>query len=175
MITILKNNIKVLVIIEVLVFEFLPLKLYSQQKDSLQKSIVDQPNWTVLIDNANQESLSMRNVSDNALERDLKRNYDNWGNKDQEPFLMNEDSIILRIFYSETIFDLLTGLDDFKGRFVEMQMFTKPLVSVQLLLDKMEEYNKTLYLVVVSNERKRKCIISLDSTEYKLFGIHSDQ
>ena len=117
----------------------------------------------------------MRDSSNNALEKDLKQTSDNWGNKDQDSFYMHEDSIFYRVFFAESIFNLLTVVDDFKERFIEMQMYTKPYDAVQLLLNEMAKHNKTLFYIMVSKESNRKRMIPLVATEYKLFGIHTNR
>ena len=157
----------------VVTFIIFPSELNAQQEYTTRNPIGDNTNWIQLIDNANRKSLSMRDSSDNALEKDLKRNLDNWGNKDQKPFYMHMDSIFYRVFYAENIFNILTEVDDFKERFIEMQMYRQTYDAVQVLLNEMAEHNKTLYLLMVSKETNRQLMIPLYANEYKLFGIHA--
>ena len=157
----------------VVTFIIFPSELNAQQEYTTRNPIGDNTNWIQLIDNANRKSLSMRDSSDNALEKDLKRNLDNWGNKDQKPFSMHMDSIFYRVFYAENIFNILTEVDDFKERFIEMQMYRQTYDAVQVLLNEMAEHNKTLYLLMVSKETNRQLMIPLYANEYKLFGIHA--
>lgn len=162
-----------LLILMVVTFIIFPSELNAQQEYTTRNPIGDNTNWIQLIDNANRKSLSMRDSSDNALEKDLKRNLDNWGNKDQKPFYMHMDSIFYRVFYAENIFNILTEVDDFKESFIEMQMYIQPYDAVQVLLNEMAEHNKTLYLLMVSKETNRQLMIPLYANEYKLFGIHA--
>lgn len=157
----------------VVTFIIFPSELNAQQEYTTRNPIGDNTNWIQLIDNANRKSLSMRDSSDNALEKDLKRNLDNWGNKDQKPFYMHMDSIFYRVFYAENIFNILTEVDDFKESFIEMQMYIQTYDAVQVLLNEMAEHNKTLYLLMVSKETNRQLMIPLYANEYKLFGIHA--
>lgn len=171
-------NRKIKLILPTLVVVFFiifPSGLNAQQENTTHNSIEDKTNWIQLVDNANRQALSMRDSSNNALEKDLKQTSDNWGNKDQDSFYMHEDSIFYRVFFAESIFNLLTVVDDFKERFIEMQMYTKPYDAVQLLLNEMAKHNKTLFYLMVSKESNRKRMIPLVATEYKLFGVHTNR
>jgi len=165
--------LQIMFTILMVIFIVFPSVLNAQQENTIYGSNGGEPNWSQLIVNANRKALSMRDSADNALERDLKRNLDSWGNKNMEPFYMHVDSIFYRVFYAENVFDLLAEVDDFKERFIKMQMYTRPYDAVQLLLNEMAEYNKTLYLLMVSKETNRQRMIPLDATDYKLFGIHA--
>lgn len=171
----IKKTIQIMLSLLVVGLIIFPLGLNAQQENTTCSFDGGGPNWTQLIEKANREALSKGDSVDNALERDLRRNLDNWGNKDQEPFYMHVDSIFYRVFYAENVFDLLAEVDDFKERFIEMQMYTKPYDAVQLLLNEMAEHNTTLYFLMVSQETNRKCLIPLYSNEYKLFGLYADK
>ena len=149
-------------------------ELNAQEKNTSNYFPKEQPDWSRLIENANREALSSRDSSDSPLERDLKRNLDNWGNKDQVPFFMQSDSIFYRVYYAENVYDMLIGLADFKERFIEMQKYTKPFESVQVLLDAMARCEKTLFFIMVSQKSYRENVISLQSNDYILFGSKAE-
>lgn len=134
----------------------------------------DGVNWELLVKKANGEALSEWDKSESALEKDLKRNFDKWGNKDKEPFIIKNDSIFYRIYYSEQVFDMLNSLENLKGRLGEVLLYSKLYNSVKTLLVTMAQHNKQLYILMVSNERQRIQIIPYSEEEYKQFGSKAE-
>ena len=134
-----------------------------------KKQIPDDVNWEVLVKKANEEAMSEWSKSESAIEKDIKRNLDKWGNKGKEPLTIKNDSIIYSIYYSEQVFDMLSRLDNLKERFGEVLLYTKLYNSVKILLGIMAQHHKDLYILMLSNEKQRFKIIPFSEEEYKIF------
>ena len=134
----------------------------------------DDANWELLVKKANEKAMSEWDKSESALEEDLKRNFNKWGNKGKEPLIIKNDTIFYRIYYSEQVFDMLSSLDNLKERLGEVLSYEKMYSSVKALLVKMAQYHKQLYILMVSNEKQRIQIISYNEEEYKQFGSKAE-
>lgn len=134
------------------------------------ESNYDEINWQTLVDKANEEAMSEWENSDSALEKDLKRNLDKWGNRGNEPLMIKNDSIFYRIYYSEQIFDAMNSLDNLKERLSEVFIYTKLYNSVSTLLITMSQHQKELYILMISNKKKRTKVVPFSADEYIQFG-----
>lgn len=139
-----------------------------------EKQTPDDANWELLVKKANEEAMSEWDKSESALEKDIKRNFDKWGNKGKEPFIIKNDTIFYRIYYSEQVFNMLSSLDNLKERLGEVLSYTKMYNSVKALLVKMAQHHKNLYILMVSNEKQRLQIIPFSEDEYKHFGSKAE-
>ena len=132
-------------------------------------TISEDVNWVELVAKANKEAKSEWNKSDSALERDLKNNLEKSGNIG-EPLMIKSDSIFYRVYYTEQMFDLLNSLDNLKERLSEVFLYTKPYSSVETLFKLMAQYQRKLYVILISRDENRSRVISFSPNEYMLFG-----